>query len=369
MRKAAILSALIMGSGCFSEPAQSPDLSVDDETNCQPGRQVDCVCPDGMTGTQTCDSEGFGFGVQTSDDEGSSTGEEDDESSGDESSDSGDVPSDTNPGSDTMEDMTTGGMETCDMVDFLFVVGDAPSSVAIDSQERLAAAVPGMIASLSADFPSLDYHVAVVGTDTPDLNPTPPDNCNEVGAMLTDHAGAPESCGPFDSGAHFMNNSDDLAAGMECLSNMGESGQVEKPMDSLRFSLGTPLASAGGCNDGFMRENALLVVVVLSAYYDGPGHPLGSTFGSSGTPQEWHQDVLAAKDGDAGRVVTLSLVYDEASGCSAPFDSMHEFANPVNIVDFTNQFDNGMVGGICNDTYTPFFTSALPMIEEVCTAM
>jgi hypothetical protein len=58
---------------------------------------------------------------------------------------------------------------------------------------------------------------------------------------------------------------------------------------------------SGGCNDGFLRKDALLAVVVLDGEQDNL---------TPGTPQDWYDAVVAAKGGNEEAIVTLVLSND-----------------------------------------------------------
>jgi hypothetical protein len=57
----------------------------------------------------------------------------------------------------------------------------------------------------------------------------------------------------------------------------------------------------GGCNDGFLRDDALLAVIELT----GTGDDL-----SPGTPQSWYDALVAAKHGNEEAVVILAFSHD-----------------------------------------------------------
>ncbi len=63
----------------------------------------------------------------------------------------------------------------------------------------------------------------------------------------------------------------------------------------------TPDMLNGGCNDGFLRDEALLAVIELT----GTGDAL-----SPGTPQSWYDTLVTAKKGNEEAVVVLSVSND-----------------------------------------------------------
>jgi hypothetical protein len=64
----------------------------------------------------------------------------------------------------------------------------------------------------------------------------------------------------------------------------------------------------GGCNDGFLRDDALLAVIELT----GTGDNL-----TPGTPQSWYDALVAAKHGNEEAVVILAFCRT-TSTCRTP---------------------------------------------------
>jgi hypothetical protein len=118
----------------------------------------------------------------------------------------------------------------------------------------------------------------------------------------------------------------------------------------------------GACNDGFIRDDALLVVVIITDEEDTPDcipffGCLGG--GSEGNPPDWFQKFSDAKAGIQENIVMLALVGQSAqNACSAD--------HSVRLIALTNWFFNGSVGDICAPDYSPFFTSAISVIEDAC---
>jgi hypothetical protein len=125
--------------------------------------------------------------------------------------------------------------------------------------------------------------------------------------------------------------------------------------------------SVGECNEGFLRDEALLVIVVITDEYDGEGDPEPGNGRepptSAGTSQDWYEAVIAAKNGIPQNAVALAIVNYEGGACPPAelgFDG-------VNIVDWVELFDtNGFLGGICEDDYAPFFEAATDVIADAC---
>ncbi|MCY0994748.1 hypothetical protein OV203_46915 [Nannocystis sp. ILAH1] len=64
----------------------------------------------------------------------------------------------------------------------------------------------------------------------------------------------------------------------------------------------------GGCNDGFLREDALLMVTLISNTYDTVGD-------SKGTPGSWAASAFAAKHDDPESIVLLNIGDTMVPGC------------------------------------------------------
>ena len=156
-----------------------------------------------------------------------------------------------------------------------------------------------------------------------------------------------------------MTQADDLATEFACAAKVGSEGNgIEFPMNAMEKAVRGDLAEPGECNEGFIREDALLVVVVITDEWDGPGDP--EIFGSTGDAASWYDTVVAAKNGIPGNVVILSLVH---FGECPPTDggSMSGDIEP-----FTAMFGaNGFLGCIDSD-YAELFMQATMVIDGAC---
>ncbi|MBK8264989.1 MAG: hypothetical protein IPK80_27075 [Nannocystis sp.] len=67
---------------------------------------------------------------------------------------------------------------------------------------------------------------------------------------------------------------------------------------ALSAAMKPEMNAPGGCNAGFLRDDALLMVTFIGGYdYD-----------SKGNPDLWADRVLSAKGGDQGAVVMVSIL-------------------------------------------------------------
>jgi hypothetical protein len=112
------------------------------------------------------------------------------------------------------------------------------------------------------------------------------------------------------------------------------------------------LTGPGGCNEGFLRDDALLVVTLISSidYY------------SDGYIYTWTNKLLEAKRGDPDAFLVLVISDDSDlpdGGCNG-----YPVKNYLRI--FADYVPNGMFGSMCADSYVPFFTDAVASVKELC---
>ena len=105
----------------------------------------------------------------------------------------------------------------------------------------------------------------------------------------------------------------------------------------------------GGCNDGFLREDALLMVTFIQA---NPDHGGGGTE-SDGYAEDWAKAVLDAKHGEPESVVMVTF----ANPNWEPYDEIWKMAKmfPYFKVDRSDVED-----------YGPAFEEATGLVEAAC---
>ena len=250
----------------------------------------------------------------------------------------------------------------CNAVDFLFVIDNSGSM--FGAQTNLVANFPAFIDGIQATLVDVDsFHVGIATSDEYAGNPLA---CQQLGSLVTTTAGADSSnsmCGPFTEGFPYITEQDDLSTSFQCAARVGTSGEAgERPMNALEAAIGPALNAEGACNEGFIRDNALLVVVVITDEADGPGDT--DLVSSTGDPASWYQSVLDAKGGIAENAAALVLTNYVDGPCPpsgfGPDDG-------VNLVNFAGLFgENGFVAGICEPDYGPSFAQATAVIQQAC---
>lgn len=254
----------------------------------------------------------------------------------------------------------------CSKVDFLYVIDDSESMRA--HQENLRASFGPFIEGMQQTLEDVDdYHVGVVTSDRYNFNEN---ECRRLGALVTRTGGRDSShadCGPFAEGQRYMTQVDDLEDAFNCTAAVGTFGsRAEKPMEALENAISGEKHWYDDCNEGFIRDDALLVTVIITDEWDGPNDPaeVASTSeleSSEGTPASWFRTVASVK-GTERNAVVVSLLNEAGTGCETTnpaFDGRH-------IADFTRRFTHGFVGGICEPDYGDIFADAVDEIDVAC---
>ncbi|MDC0668828.1 hypothetical protein [Nannocystis radixulma] len=260
-------------------------------------------------------------------------------------------------------------------VDFVFTISGHPTMA--PKQERLKASFPGFIATLESEFADFDYHILSANTagfwgypscagcddvcaELPEFPcGTPPQPCDLVrGAGMTYPIGKDASnqrC-ELASGLRYITaGQPDLVEAFTCIASMGANGS-----DQVAGVTGMALAdemnhAPGACNEGFLRDDALLVVVAIQDTYD--------QF-SAGTPADWRDALVEAKGGNSDAVVLLviSTDKDDPDGlCGYHPGSEHELRTWTELMQ-----PNALFGSICAEGYSDYFATVAEMIKSQC---
>lgn len=261
-------------------------------------------------------------------------------------------------------------------IDFLFSI--SASGNMYDQQAQLLEAFPVFMAEIESQLPEFDVHVLVANLDS---NWALPD----CGACTTscDPQGEPPLCGAaigqcdekrgagvtFPGGKDASNRRCEFAGGrryitseetertaaFSCAAQVGLSGG-DVVAEAMVNALGPELNGPGGCNDGFLREDALLVVTIINDSYD--------EF-SAGNVDSWIKALRTAKHGDDDAFAVLVLTTDIdlgkwelcAPGMEGPPNPLRQLANSVK---------HGFDGSACAKSYGPFFAGTVAEIVELC---
>ncbi len=258
----------------------------------------------------------------------------------------------------------------CSKADFIFLVED--SAELEQEQAILAANIPGFVDTLQNDLTEIkSLHIGVVPTGPYEFDPEPP-ICDTLGATITRTEGRGSSnaeCGPFEGGGRFMTEDDDLAESLGCALRPGIGGSIwQRPMDSLRRALSDEMNQPGACNEGFIRDDALLVIVIIAAIDDFNISQGNTNSGSAGGPIEWVQDVIAHKGREENVAVVSIVPTVPPNACDGILDPKDpEFYSPADrLITFTRAFTHGLVGDICAPDFSDVLGEAITSIEAAC---
>ena len=209
-------------------------------------------------------------------------------------------------------------------IDFLFVISRAGTMGS--AQEQLIAAAPAFIDTIQAQFDDFDVHIMVVDSeptwwveecefmtcpDSCEVDPNYPCGYKPSACDTTMGAGTIFNAGPdaanvaCELGEHryITKDTPDIPAAFECIARVGTWGN-NLMGDALVGAVSSKLNASEpnpGCNAGFLRDDALLVLTMI-----GPeDNILG---GSLGTWQSWREAVVKAKHGDLNAIVALGII-------------------------------------------------------------
>ncbi|MCB9703208.1 MAG: hypothetical protein H6711_15040 [Myxococcales bacterium] len=277
-------------------------------------------------------------------------------------------------------------------IDFLFVVSRGHDMK--NEQGKLIAAFPKFMETIEAKFADFDFHIMVVDGDPGWGLDTCTDDCPLLQSTVGDgtcSVGSCPNCQPpikvgdpccgvpdypceyldvltvcdetfgagnvFAAGGGASNKPCKMpAAGRRylvtgdpgipetfaCMAQVGISGHGAIG-EAMTWALYPEINAPGGCNAGFLRKDALLMVTFIG----------GLDYDSAGDPASWAGTVLGVK-GDPEAVVFLEILDPE---CSMPEDR---------ICEFVKMFPYHTVGSYLAADYAPIFDEATDLVATAC---
>jgi len=270
-------------------------------------------------------------------------------------------------------------------IDFVFAISALGSME--QEQEQLVGSFPGFVKTIAEGFADFDAHVISINTDgvwrgsiceSPDwcLNKgnCGPDaldyECGKyvdevgpcdktLGAGLLFNAGSDaynKPCHLFGGNRYIIDGEPNPAA-FKCIAQVGCSGDTPPMADSLVEALSPSLNGPEGCNAGFLRPDALLVVVFITDVDDEK---------SWLSPKKVYEAVVAAKGGDDHAAVMLLISAQFLDGDPVP-DCVYQDTPSNHLRDVIELFPFHDEGDICAASYAPFFNgAAASLVHEAC---
>jgi hypothetical protein len=241
-------------------------------------------------------------------------------------------------------------VQTCEQVDFLFVIDNSASMA--DNQSKLVANYATFIDGITETVDRLQsIHIGVTTTDAYAYNNA---LCRELGGLVVEtggNASSSRACGPYAEGFNYMTDADDLEDTFRCAAQVGTEGSSKEAAATAAVAaLSSPNTDAGACNDGFVRDGALLVLVIVTDE-DAELDPLVAA-----------QALTDAKNGRADDVVIVALANDPDADCA--LDNEGRVAD--DLARLTELFRHGFIGPICAPDYGGVFQDAVAVVEAAC---
>jgi hypothetical protein len=249
----------------------------------------------------------------------------------------------------------------CQKIDFLFLIDD--SSSMRDEQANLARSFPGFIQVMQQVLEARDFHIMVVSTggrreeeDEPTLDA---EECADVQGAGKRRSPEGLDCGIQGGLSYMVDTQPELEATFSCAAQVGTDGSaIEEPMDALLAATSQALNAEGRCNAGFLRDDAILVVTLITDEDDRR---------STGDPEDWRRLLLEAKRGDEAALVLLGLVGDnnvDGGLLGGPCSGSDADGSP-RLQEFVESV-NGIVGSVCASEYSNFFQTAVGTVDSAC---
>lgn len=345
-----------------------------------PGQQV--ATSTGITTVQPGESSGESSGSTGS---SSSSGGTTENSTGTSTGSTSEAPPPDMPGFETL-----GPLKGCGKIDILFVINDggevdgAPSKK-IEAYDALSIrnGTTAFLTAMQEQASEYDLQVMAVkgdrlweGTNGPSSCCVPDKPCDELGQYPCDPPfGLTNDC-DYTLGAgvrypvgfmasnrdcelagdrrYLTSAQDDFAGTFECILNVGQTGtQGQQYLAAMTRAVGPTLNARGGCNEGFLRPDAMLVVVILTVFADTQ---------SPGTPDGLAASLIAAKDGYVGGIVVVGILgtvdYKDDDYCAdLPDDRTRKFVEG---------FPNHVVGSYCAPDIGVNLVQAVDVIQSAC---
>ena len=182
------------------------------------------------------------------------------------------------------------------------------------------------------------------------------DNTRGAGLVFPAGVGAANKPCGVPEGRRYITNSDpNFAEAFSCLSGRsGGSGGVSEHGTTLGRALAFDLKY--GCNEGFVRDDALLLVVqVVQQSYD------------EMDPPGWAEFVLEAKGFEQNMVVALGVAIDWEGYEPMPLCDGAKFRpERAGFSEWVTYFEHSVFASRCEANYAPFFAEAASMAADLC---
>lgn len=256
-------------------------------------------------------------------------------------------------------------------------------------QSRLIAAFPEFVKALEEELGGFDLHILVTDSSytwsmddcslckdpadcdpngVPELCGAKIDECDyTLGAgetFASELGSSGRRCKLAGGNRYITDEEPDLLAAFDCLGRVGYNSSTPVAFDSILAAVDRPLIETGvelngpgGCNEGFLRDDALLLLVVIQTMYDQK---------SAGGPYQWSKAIYEVKGGDRDAVFGLAIITDGDVSPSVCFPG--EPAGPSHRIRLfmDDYLEHGRLESICAPSYGPFFKETAAQLAPLC---
>jgi hypothetical protein len=158
---------------------------------------------------------------------------------------------------------------------------------------------------------------------------------------------------PIDGGRRYMvKGQTDIKDTFACVAQVGSSG-TSRMGETMAVAVQPWMNDEGSCNAGFLREDALLMITLITHSYDQEDSVIDS---QHGTPDTWADAVRNAKHGDLDSVVLLGIIPTGDPGCK----DIDRLCQMLELFPFALSRDSWA------DSYGQFFKEAAELVETAC---
>jgi len=269
---------------------------------------------------------------------------------------------DGQPGSDS------GDVQVCTKMDLLFVIDDSESMR--EEQENLSANLPGFIDILNNfNGGALDYRVGITTTGMDFALFTPPLQSTNLSG---DNGALRQECGMT---KRWIERSDpDVKTQFSCAANVGLDGPpLEMPLMATQLALRDRVDD--GTNEGFLRDDALLGIIVISDEDDCSRTDRSFShlsfdqiaedcphFDAEYVPPESTVEFLDGLKGDRGRWAAAVIAGED--DCSSTFGDALQAIKLQEFVSLSGA--NAVFSSICSGDLASPLQSALDTFDAAC---
>ncbi len=266
-------------------------------------------------------------------------------------------------------------------IDFLFVISSLYSMKGYQAQ--LQEAFPAFIDIIEKDFDDFDYQIMAVDAagyswlsecdscymcmncngceafggpaDFPcQETPTGCDKTKGAGVTMPAMFGASnQRCELFGDNRYIVKGEPALLDAFTCIATLGEGPTGAAAMQTVTAALQPEILGEGGCNAGFLRDDALLVLVVMQAAFDDI---------SPGTPKDWWEFLLDKKNNDPEAIVSLIFSTDG----DMPNSLCKEIGSTNPLRTLAETVKHGRFESICAPSYVPILEEGAELILDQC---